>query len=243
MFIKYGQELNDWIDEELSRASFWHKVKISKLTPPKRKEESPRMMRSAPQISTRSGIHFFQKPTPRLKRTIQSNKEGAQYEQLFGWAKEKAAHYLKREDDIVEVAHEATEEVIARIDDINNPRNYVKTVARNKAQYRAKQMKMTDVQVDPDRITTESPEESYIQQEKQIAEESLRELLYEAIDQLLPNQASVLRLRIYAGMSYKDIALELGMTHSAVDGLLERARKNVSKYVLKMAHPHLVNGL
>ena len=62
-----------------------------------------------------------------------------------------------------------------------------------------------------------------------LVKKDLSARLAELLDALPENQRRALVLKQYAGLSYQEIAAELGLSPQAVDGLLKRARQFLKK--------------
>jgi RNA polymerase sigma-70 factor (ECF subfamily) len=62
-----------------------------------------------------------------------------------------------------------------------------------------------------------------------LEERDLNQRLVQLLDALPENQRRALVLKRFAGLSYQDIAEEMGLSPQAVDGLLKRARQFLKK--------------
>ena len=56
-------------------------------------------------------------------------------------------------------------------------------------------------------------------------------MLLKALDRLPENQKAALTLNKFENLSYKEIAEILNTSDSAVDSLIQRAKKNLKKYL------------
>jgi RNA polymerase sigma-70 factor, ECF subfamily len=82
---------------------------------------------------------------------------------------------------------------------------------------RARKKQLTSLDDIPEAIAPSlSPDESLIEKE-------LQDQIHLALDALPPNQKAAMILRHYEGLSYTEIALILGVTPKAVEGLISRA--------------------
>ena len=62
-----------------------------------------------------------------------------------------------------------------------------------------------------------------------LEEQDLSRRLEQLLDALPENQRRALVLKRFAGLSYQEIADEMGLSPQAVDGLLKRARQFLKK--------------
>lgn len=76
---------------------------------------------------------------------------------------------------------------------------------------------------------------TYVHPSVDTEKKELNQLVKEAISSLPINQRMVVILQKYEGLSYREISEVMGCSTSAVDSLLQRAKKNLKR---KLA-PHL----
>jgi len=77
-----------------------------------------------------------------------------------------------------------------------------------------------------------SPEEIFIQQEREI---SLEKIISDGLDQLPPNQREIIQLHFYKSLSCKELSVLLGINIQSVRNLLSRSIRKLSGFVHEKA--------
>src|SRR5690349_942169 len=117
-------------------------------------------------------------------------------------------------EDVVQATFMRALRAIARGERVQKPRNWLIKIAHNECR-RALSVRSRRAEVELDEVPTEA------------AEGGQAEILRRALAQLAPKQREALVLRELEGRSYAEIAAALGISGSAVETLLFRARRAV----------------
>jgi RNA polymerase sigma-70 factor (ECF subfamily) len=117
-------------------------------------------------------------------------------------------------EDITQVTFLNAYRALRRGDTPESPRAWLLAIARNvcRRRYRARALRPLEVELDSDLALAPEDEGP-----------SAGDILA-ALERLAPNHRAAVLLREFWGLSYAEIAKELGLSHSAVEALLFRAR-------------------
>ncbi len=88
------------------------------------------------------------------------------------------------------------------------------------------------IEEDGEETVLELPDIRY-QPETELERKELQEAVQNALQQLSPEHRKILLMREYAGRSYTEIALHLGITEGTVKSRIARARERVAKILIK----------
>jgi len=150
--------------------------------------------------------------------------------------------FLNNREDAEEIAQEVFIEVYKAIPrfredakistwifriSVNRSLNYIKKMKRKKRfdPFRKNPGTLNEIEQVQD-----SP---YSQPPNQLEEEERKHILQEAMDSLPENQKTALILRTYDGFDIKEVAEIMGMSTSAVESMVHRARKNLQKFLFR----------
>jgi len=108
------------------------------------------------------------------------------------------------------------------LNNIQNFKPYISTALRRRL---AKDLKKQFTELDENKLDSQSSYENHIIQSEQ--KEQLRNRLQQSIESLSPSQRNILHLRFYKGLSYEEIALDLGTAKRTVYNQFHSAVKNL----------------